>query len=309
MKKFLPILCLFVFLGAKAQQDPEFTHYMYNMSVVNPAYATGTPSIVNLGGFYRSQWVGAVGAPKTFSFFSHIPLSAKIETGLSLVSDQIGEGAIKENNLYADFAYLLNLSEKHRLSLGIKAGVTFFDTDFSGFRLESGGPGTDPAFDQELHKTFPNIGAGAYYFTENYYLGFSTPNLLKSKHLAENDGIEGIGGEEIHLYFTGGYVFEINREVKLKPSFLLRTVKGVSPIVDVSANVLYRDRFELGVSYRLEDSFSGLMKVGVLPNLDIGYAYDHTVSNLGEFDSGTHEIFILYRLVFIKGHNKSPRFF
>lgn len=308
MKKLLPIFCLFSFFVLKAQQDPEFTHYMYNMSVINPGYATAAPSTIDLGGFYRNQWVGAVGSPQTFSFFSHIPLSAKVETGISFINDRIGEGAIKENNLYADFAYLLNLSEGHRLSLGVKAGLTFFDSNFDDFRLESGGPKTDPAFAQNLHETFPVFGAGAYYFTDQYYIGFSTPNLLRSKHL-DNGAIEGVGREDIHLYLTGGYVFEINSKFKLKPSFLIRTVKGVSPIVDVSANVLYLDRFELGVSYRLDDSFSGLMKFGITPTFDIGYAYDHTVSNLGTFESGTHEIFLLYRLTFIKGHNKSPRFF
>lgn len=309
MKKILLISFLFVVNFTSAQQDPEFTNYMYNMSVVNPAYATGTPGIINLGAFYRSQWVGAIGSPKTFSAFGHVPLSSKVETGLSFITDEIGDGALKENNIYADFAYNLTLSKKLTLALGLKAGVTLLQTNFDNFRLESGSVSTDPAFRQNINQTYPDFGAGAFLYSEDYYIGFSSPNFIKSKHLDEVNGIQRLGGEEIHLYLMGGYVFKLNSDFKLKPSFMVRSVKGVPPMYDVSANVGYIDRFELGVSYRVDDSFSGLMKIGITPYLDIGYSYDYTTSNLGKYNSGSHEIFLLFNLNFIHGHDKSPRFF
>lgn len=294
----------------EAQQDPQYTHYMYNMSVVNPAYATATPSVLNLGGLYRTQWVGAVGAPKTFTFFAHTPVSESVELGLSLISDDIGDGAKKENNIFGDFAYVLQLNNKHRLSLGIKAGVTIFETNFNGFELESGSTNTDPAFDENINRVFPNVGAGLFYFTDKYYVGLSAPNLLSTKHIEERQGINRFGSENIHAFFTGGYVFQLNPNVKLKPSFMAKGVKGAPGIVDVSANVLLYDKLEFGLSYRLDDAVSGLVNINVTPNLRVGYAYDYTVTNLGDFNSGTHEILLLFDLNFMKkGYDKSPRFF
>lgn len=308
--RLLLIICLCFLNKVQAQQDPQYTHYMYNMNVINPAYATATPSILNLGGLYRTQWVGAVGAPKTFTFFAHTPVSEKIELGLSLISDDIGDGAKKENNIFADFAYVLQLNNNHRLSLGIKAGVTIFETNFNGFQFESGATNTDPAFNQNINSTFPNIGAGAFYFTDNYYVGLSAPNLLSTKHLEERDGLSRFGSENTHIFLTGGYVFQVSENLKLKPSFMAKAVAGAPMVADFSANVLLYDRLEFGASYRLNDAVSGLVNFKVVPNLRIGYAYDYTVTNLGEFNSGTHEVFMLFDVNLMKkGYDKSPRFF
>lgn len=293
-----------------AQQDPQYTHYMYNMSAVNPAYATGTESILNLGTLYRTQWVGAVGAPKTLTFFGHMPVNKKVELGVSLISDDIGDGAKKENNFFADFAYVLEFNSKHKLSLGLKAGFTSFQTNFNGFKFESGDPSTDLAFAENINMFKPNFGVGAYYFTDNYYVGLSLPNLLSSKHIEERNGINAFGSENPHAFFTGGYVFTLNPSFKLKPAFMSKFVKGAPATFDITANVLYNDKFEFGVAYRLDDSVSGLMNVAVAPNIRIGYAYDYTLSNLGQFNSGTHEIFLLFDLNLMgKGYDKSPRFF
>ncbi|MEO8533733.1 MAG: type IX secretion system membrane protein PorP/SprF [Flavobacterium sp.] len=309
MKKIiLYISFLFCIASVSAQQDPEYTHYMYNMSVVNPAYATGTPAMLNLGGLYRTQWVGAYGAPKTFSFFGHTAVSDKIEVGLSLVSDDIGDGAKKENNFYADFAYVLNLGGKNKLSLGLKAGFTSLQTNFNGFLFTDSE--TDLAFSQNINVTKPNIGIGAYYFRNNFYVGLSAPNLLSSKHIEEKSGINAYGSEEIHTFLTAGYVFQINDMVKLKPAFMSKFVTGAPMTVDITANVLYNNKFELGAAYRLGDAVSALMNINVTPSLRVGYAYDYTLSNLGQFNSGTHEIMLLFDLDLLgKGYDKSPRFF
>lgn len=124
MKKILLFINFLFYLSVAAQQDPEYTHYIYNMSIVNPAYATGVPAMMNFGGLYRTQWVGAVGAPKTFTFFGHSAITEKIEAGISFISDDIGDGAKKENNVYADFAYVLKLGGQNKLSLGLKAGFS-----------------------------------------------------------------------------------------------------------------------------------------------------------------------------------------
>jgi type IX secretion system PorP/SprF family membrane protein len=309
MKKIIFLINFLIYItSASAQQDPEYTHYMYNMSVVNPAYATGKAAMLNLGGLYRTQWVGAVGAPKTFTFFGHTALSEKIEVGASLISDDIGDGAKKENNFYADFAYVLQLGGKNKLSLGLKAGFTSLQTNFNGFRFTD--PATDLAFSENINVTKPNIGAGAYYFTDKYYIGLSVPNLLSSKHIEEKSGINAFGSEEIHTFLTAGYVFQINDTFKLKPAFMSRFVSGAPVSVDFTANVLYNDKFELGASYRINDAVSALMNINVTPSLRIGYAYDYTTSNLGQFNSGTHEVMLLFDLDLLgKGYDKSPRFF
>lgn len=293
-----------------SQQDAQYTQYMYNMSVVNPAYTTDNIGVVNLGALHRTQWVGANGAPKSSNIFAHTPINENVEVGFSLVNDNIGE-VVKQNDLYADFAYKLNLEENGQLSFGLKAGVTFFDVNFNGFVLESGDVFTDPDFAENINQSFFNVGAGVYYNTENYYVGFSIPAILNAKHLDRNNG-KYQGTEQAHSYLTGGYVFEINELFKFKPAFMAKAVKGAPISFDVTANVLFDNKVEFGVGYRLEDAFSGMVNFKATPELRIGYAYDHTISNLGPFSSGSHELFILYDLYILntnKGFDKSPRFF
>lgn len=311
MKKIILFISFFFYIATvSAQQDPEYTHYMYNMSVVNPAYATGTPAMINAGGLYRTQWVGAIGAPKTYTFFGHSALSEKVEVGISLVSDDIGDGAKKENNFYADFAYVLNLGGKNKLSLGLKAGFSALQTNFNGFVLQSGNAATDAAFAEDINVTKPNIGVGAYYFRDNFYVGLSAPNLLKSKQIEEKSGINAYGSEEIHTFLTAGYVFQINDMFKFKPASMAKFVKGAPVAVDITANFLYNEKFEFGAAYRINDAVSALFNINVTPSLRVGYAYDYTLSNLGQFNSGTHEIMLLFDIDLLgKGYDKSPRFF
>jgi len=311
MKKIILLVCVFLsVLKVSAQQDPHFTQYMSNMSSVNPAYVTTTASILNLGSLYRYQWSGIEGSPKTLTLFAHTPINSKIETGLSLISDDIGDGAKKETNFFADFAYILQLDEKQKLAFGVKAGFTTISTNFNGFRLNSGDVSTDKAFAENVNETVPNFGFGAYYFTDNYYVGLSIPNFLSGDHIKSNSKSNSFGSQEIHSYFTGGYVFEINESFKLKPAFMTIFVKGAPVSVDLTANVLYNEKFELGAAYRFDDAVSILMNVNVTPSLKIGYSYDYTTTNLSQFNSGSHEIVLLYNLDLLgKGYDKSPRFF
>jgi type IX secretion system PorP/SprF family membrane protein len=293
-----------------SQQDAQYTQYMYNMSVVNPAYTTGNIGVVNLGALHRTQWVGANGAPKSSNIFVHTPINENVEVGFSLINDNIGD-VVKQNDLYADFAYKLDLEENGKLSFGLKAGVTFFDVNFNGFVLESGDVFTDPDFAENINQSFLNFGAGVYYNTENYYIGLSVPAILNAKHLDRNNG-KYQGTEQAHSYLTGGYVFEINELFKFKPAFMAKAVKGAPISLDVTANVLFDNKVEFGLGYRLDDAFSGMVNFKATPELRIGYAYDHTISNLGPFSSGSHEMFILYDLNILsnnKGYDKSPRFF
>lgn len=311
MKKIFLMLSILLFISkTAAQQDPGYTQYMYNMNIINPAYATGKSSMLNLGSLYRTQWVGAVGSPKTITLFAHTQLNKKIEVGFSAISDDIGDGAKKENNFYADVAYVLPLAGQHKVSFGMKVGLTSIATNFNGFRLESGNTATDAAFSENINIVKPNIGVGAFYFTDKYYIGLSAPNLLPTNHISSRAGINANGTESIHAFLTAGYVFTLSESFKLKPAFMSKFVQNSPLNLDLTANVLYRDKFELGAAYRFGDAVSALMNVQATKNIKIGYAYDHTLSNLGKFNSGSHEIFILFNLDLLgKGYDKSPRFF
>lgn len=299
---------IFLFsIKGMSQQDPVFTQYMYNMSVINPAYATDNPGMLNMGGIYRSQWVGIDGAPKTASFFAHTPVSERVELGLSIVHDEIG-GVVKENNITADFAYVIPLNERNKLSFGVKGGITTFDGDLN--RLVTNQP-NDPAF-QNFNEVFPVFGVGAFWFGEKYYLGLSSPNLLTSTHLENEQGLRTLGEENIHYFLTGGYVFDLNEDFKFKPAFMARGVEGAPLSVDITANVLMYNRLEAGIGYRFDESVTGLINFAVTPQLRIGYAYDRTTSNLGNYNDGTHEFLLLFDLDLFglsKGYDKSPRFF
>lgn len=308
-KIFLQLITFFTATVMWAQQEVQYTQYMYNMSVINPAYSTGTIGVYNLGALYRTQWVGVKGAPTSTNLFAHTPINEHVEVGFTFVNDNIGN-IVKENNIFADFAYNLNLEEYGNFSFGLKAGASFFNVDFSSLDLESGFV-TDPNFAENINQANFNFGAGVYYNTEKYYIGFSIPYILKSNYfISENGQYQNI--QKPHFYFTGGYVFDINENLKLKPAFMAKAVNGAPISLDLTTNILFQNRFEVGIGYRLEDAVMGIINFGITPQLRIGYAYDYTLSNLDAFSSGSHEFILLYNLdsfYLNKGFDKSPRFF
>lgn len=306
---YIYCICLLCALKMSAQQDPQYTQYMYNMSVINPAYATDNPDVVKLGGMYRAQWVGIKGAPKTESAFIHNTFPKNVEMGMSIVNDEIGN-VVNETNFYVDFAYVLKLSARTKLSLGLKAGATFYNTDFTGFQFTDDTP--DNTFSENVSRTLPNIGSGAYLFGDNYYVGFSVPNMLKTRHIENRDGVAYQAVEDIHYFLTAGYVFQLSENVKLKPAFMLKAANDTPMSLDITANTLLMDTVEFGIGYRVKDAVSGLFNVRMSNSIRIGYAYDYTLSNLSKYASGSHEIMMLFDISKIgkpKGYDVSPRFF
>ena len=309
MKKlsiFLALGFLLFINEAEAQQDPQYTQYMYNMNVVNPAYA-GSRGTLSFGLLGRTQWTSIDGAPKTLTFNTHAPLGKKVGVGISVIADEIGPA--KEQNIYADFSYTLNTSDVGRLAFGLKAGVTLLDVNLLGVVLPETLNAGDPVFDENINDAFPNFGAGVYYYTDKWYAGFSVPNILKSEHL-DKDNINTKASEEVHYFLTGGYVFDLSSTVKLKPSLMVKGVAGAPISFDINANVLLYERLEFGASYRWEDAVSALVNFGVTPDFRIGYAYDYTISEFSNSQTGgSHEIILLYDLDLSKKNLKSPRFF
>lgn len=310
MKKILfTALTLFSFLtGAHAQQDPHYTQYMYNMNVINPAYA-GSKENLSFGLLYRHQWEGIEDAPKTFTFSGHTPAGKNVGLGLSMIADEIGP--VKEQNVYGDFSYTLNLGGEHRLALGLKAGATFQKIGLFSDINSSLPDQADEAFSQNSSNTYFNIGTGFFYYTENYYIALSVPNMLKSKHLnVRRDGQERKYGEETQHYFlTGGYVFQLNDNLKFKPSTMLKSAFDAPLSFDASANFLFNEVFEIGATYRLDDSYGAMVNYAITPNLRIGYAYDRILSDLKVSTPASHEVILLFDLNFPKKVSRSPRYF
>ncbi|MEM6687249.1 MAG: type IX secretion system membrane protein PorP/SprF [Bacteroidota bacterium] len=301
---YIALFVLLFSLPSLAQQDPQYTQYMYNMAVINPAYA-GSREGISLGALYRNQWTGFDGAPRTFTFFGHSPVGKNVGLGLSLISDQIGP--VKETNAYIDFAYTLNLGEKHKLALGLKSGLTFHDIGLLSIVNPTLIDQADEAFSSNVNETTFNVGAGVFFYSDNYYFAVSVPNFLEGTHLDVNG--RAFGSEVQHYFITGGYVFQVSPNTKLKPSFLVKSAFGAPTSFDANLNALFFEKFEIGASYRLDDSFSGMVNFAINPRLRIGYAYDAVNSDISSVANASHEVFLLFDLYFPRKVSRSPRYF
>lgn len=299
------VIILFTILFAHqihAQQDPQYTQYMYNMNIINPAY-TGSTEGLAVGALYRSQWVGIDGGPETFTFNIHSPVGKQVGLGLSVISDEIGP--VKETNAYLDFSYTVPVGTVTKLAFGIKGGFTFHDIGLIDLDIIDD---FDPNFQSNINETTPNIGAGIYFYKPNkYYISASVPNILNGVHL-DTQGRK-IGSESEHFFAAAGYVFDLSENFKLKPHALLKYTLDAPLSYDINANVFMYDLVEVGLGYRLEDSFSGMINFQVSDNLRIGYAYDAIRSDLDIVTNSSHEIFINFDLNFSTKVSRSPRYF
>ena len=306
MKKlYLVALVVIASLGdLHAQQDPHYTQYMYNMNVINPAYA-GSKENLSIGMLYRKQWVDIEDAPTTFTLSGHSPVGKNVGLGLSVISDKIGP--VEENNIYGDFSYTLNLGGEHKLALGLKAGVTLHKVGLFSNIYNTLPQPNDPAFSEDTNNSYFNLGTGLFYYTDKYYVALSVPNMMKSKHLDFN-GRE-FGSEESHYFLTGGYVFDLTDNIKFKPFFMAKSAFNAPTSLDVSTNFSFNQKFDAGLAYRLDDSFGAMVNYAITPSLKIGYAYDHIVSDLNITTPASHEFILLFDLNFPKKVSSSPRFF
>jgi type IX secretion system PorP/SprF family membrane protein len=301
MKKIVLIFMFFTVV-CSAQQDSQYTQYMYNTIAVNPAYA-GSRGALSVFGLYRTQWVGLDGAPETSTFSVNTPLNnSDLGLGVSLVNDKIGP--TNENTLSADLSYTVPTSETYKLSFGIKATANLFNLDVNKLSFEDQG---DPQFQDLRNKITPNIGAGVYWHSDKAYVGLSIPNFIETNRYNGNDNA--IFKDKINYYFMAGYVFELDYYTKFKPALLTKMVQGAPLQIDVSGNFMFNDKFVLGLAYRWSASVSALAGFQVSDGLYIGYGYDHETTRLRKYNSGSHEIFL--RFEFFNNYNRitSPRFF
>ncbi|PXY43325.1 PorP/SprF family type IX secretion system membrane protein [Flavobacterium hydrophilum] len=303
MKKLVLVFILFSALGF-AQQDSQYTQYMYNTINVNPAYA-GSRGVLSIFGLHRSQWIGLDGAPTTNTLSVNTPLNREsLGLGVSVVNDRIGP--TNETTVSTDLSYTIHTSESFKLSFGIKATANLFNLDVNKLDVKDQG---DTQFQNMDGKFSPNIGAGIYWHSDKAYLGLSVPNFIETNRYNNED--VAIFKERINYYFIAGYVFTLDdlEYIKFKPALLTKLVQGAPLQVDVSGNFMFNDKFVVGVGYRWSASVSAMAGFQVTEGLYIGYGYDHETTRLQKFNSGSHEVFLRFDLFNSYRSITSPRFF
>ena len=289
-----------------AQQDAQYTMYMFNPLSVNPAYA-GSRDALSITMLGRKQWVNIDGAPSTATLSVHSPLrNENVSLGLSVMQDEIGP--TKNTSFYGDVSYRFNVSKKAKLAFGLKGGLDMFSADFGKLRVrdESDIQFTTPIRNQIM----PNFGFGTYLHSEKYYVGLAAPKLLRNTFegsLQGSGGLESI--QDRHFFLTAGYTFDLNSVVEMIPSFVVKAVEDAPLSADVNLNFLFYEKLWIGGGYRFDDSFVGNIVYHFTPQFRAGYAYDYTLSDLGDYNTGTHEIMINYDLDFLGKGFRTPRRF
>lgn len=316
-KSSLYLLIIFSFMCVEnyGQQDSQYTQYMFNTLSVNPAYA-GSRGQLSFASLYRSQWIGINGAPETFTINLHSPIrNSRLGYGISVVNDNIGDGAVQETYLDGVISYSLPLDETNssKFSFGLKVGGNLLNLDFSKLRNFDLEP---TSADVPDNRFAPNFGMGLYYHTNRFYAGVSVPNFLETEYFdgstSDANAVNFLSAERMNIYFITGYVFYLNQEnIQFKPALLTKAVGGAPLQVDISASFLFAERFSFGAAYRLDAAVSALAGFQITEQLMLGLAYDKETTELGaaRFNDGSFEVFLRLELLKRFQRTISPRFF
>lgn len=312
MRNFLTtsILLIASTISLVAQQDAQYTQYMYNTLAVNPAYA-GSRGVFSITGLHRSQWVGLDGAPTTQTLNFNTPVSNRVGVGLSIVNDEIGNGTNQDTYFDAVFSYTVPTSDTGKLSFGLKAGGHLLNIDFTklaNYQMDLNATGQS-----DIDKKFsPNFGAGIYYHTDKFYAGLSIPNFLQTEHF-DNSGTNNsfLATERMNWYLITGYVFDLSANTKFKPAVLFKAVKGAPLQADASLNFMFNEKFTLGAAYRWDAALSAMFGFQISDQFMIGLAYDKETTELGNtaFNDGSFEVLLRYELFNRYKRVITPRFF
>ncbi|ATA72566.1 type IX secretion system membrane protein PorP/SprF [Capnocytophaga canis] len=304
-KNKLVALCMFFLcvLGF-AQQESQYTQYMYNTMMFNPGY-TGSRGVDSFFGIFRAQWIGLDGAPRSGGISYHAPQERLRNVGLgySLFYDAIGPQT--NTSFMLDFSYTLNF-DNSKLAFGLKGTAEIFSLDYNKLRLYDP---SDTHFSENSTIFSPNVGAGVFWYSDKYYIGFSVPNLLETEIYESKDRRVSVLKNTQHFYLIGGYVFDLTDNIKFKPAVLSKMTYGAPLQLDVSANFMFNERFVLGAAWRWSAAVSLMAGFQVNDRWFIGYGYDFETTELSRYNSGSHEIFLRYELVKMYKKVVSPRFF
>ena len=291
-KSVLVFLLIVISLITKAQQHPMYSQYMFNMLNINPAYA-GATEVPTVTALYRNQWIDMPGAPQNTSVTFDMPIeSKKIGVGVQLYDERLG--IEKSTGLNLIYAFRIPISKKGTLSLGLQFGVFNYRANYTQVNTFQT---NDPSFSQNINGILPAAATGIYYNTDKFYIGFSTPALLKTKVSVDNTAlVSSATGTDLHLYFASGYKFIVNEDLIWSPSVLVKAVGGAPIECDFNTTVLLDKTLTLGVSYRTGDSWVGMLELQLGKQLRLGYAYDKTITNLATYNRGSHELMLRFGL-------------
>ena len=307
---FVIALCVIGLFNSKlfAQTEPMYSQYMYNMLGVNPAYA-GNREALSLNFFQRNQWVGIKGAPKTTSISMDQSIKdGKLGWGIQVYDDRLGVEAA--SGLNGMLSTRIQVSEKGILSGGLSFGLMNYRINLND--VQNRNNPNDPSFitTNNPSRWNPSLGMGVYYNTDRFYAGLATPSILKARLASYENMITSIQtSNAFHLFANAGYVFDINEDVKLKPSTMIKMVSGAPIETDINLNVWLKDLLGFGASYRTGDAFVGMVELQATSNLRFGYAYDMPFNPLKYFTKGSHELMLRYEVGNFKTKIKSTRYF
>jgi len=296
-------------LSIKAQQTPMYTHYMYNTLMVNPAYA-GSRDALTITALNRSQWVDFVGAPITQTLSMHTPLrSEHIGLGLSILNDKIGP--TNNTAAFVDFAFIMKLTKKSKLSLGLSGGANIFRADLNTLALTEQ---NDPTFVNNINNLVtPNFGFGAYYSRERFYTGISVPNLLENNYseISLPNGNTLIGKARRHYFFIAGALFNLSPNLAFKPTTLVKVTNAAPIQADLTASFIIMNKFMLGGMFRTGDAVGALVGLDITDQFHLGYSFDWSYGlKTGKYNNGSHELMLRYDFIFnSKKQIHSPRYF
>ena len=288
-----------------AQQEAMYTQYMFNTLAVNPAYA-GSRNVISATALLRKQWSGMDGAPKTSTFTIDAPIhNKKVGLGLQLFKDKVG--IVSNSGAVATYAYRIRMAEAS-LAFGIQGSLSQHRADYTSVMLTEDGVGDDPAFSNNVNKTFLNFGAGVYYNSDKFYVGLSSPQLMPNVLPSYNNNTSQskLNRQYFHLFLMSGYVVSLSEDFALKPSVLVKAVQGAPIEGDFNANLWIKNAFSIGAQYRTNANISGLVEIQATPQIRFGYAYDHSITNIKRY---SHEIMLRYEFGLERNKVLTPRYF
>ena len=318
MKKFFFIWC-FASQFSFAQEKPQYTQYIFNTLLLNPA-VSGIENYTDVKAGYRSQWTGLQGAPVTSFLTVSMPIGNKFTEGdptgfpeatseydlsktynqnysaagphhgigLMVVSDHTGP--ISQTNIDATYAYHLVLATKVNLAVGVMAGLSDVSLNTAAITTEVA---YDPAIANGNNSQWkPDLGAGVWLYAGDYYFGVSAQQLLPQNSFSETNNKFDQIKPTPEFFLTSGVKLPLTDDISFLPSFLVKAINPEPLAVDLNSKISFQDKFWMGVSYRVGDSFGVLAGVNINSFINVGYSYDITTSALNTVSNGTHEIVI-----------------
>lgn len=305
MRKLLVLVLILAGFQSFAQQDALFSQYMFNMLVLNPAYA-GTNDVLSVTAVGRKQWV-IDGGPRTLTFTVHSPLRNKrVGLGLYCYTDVLGPQ--QTSGVVTNYSYNVSVGKKGKLSLGLQAGILHSNIDW--LKVDMPDPNDVAYMGDQTKKLIPDINFGVYYYTDKFYAGISSKHLLEQEFSIAEVGQSSVYGNLLrHFYGMVGVAIPITDNLVLKPSTLIKYVRNAPLQVDLNASLLINEVLWLGVSYRTERTAVFLAELVVGQRLRIGYSYDVFLNELSVYNKGSHEVMLGYDLPLFQRRMITPRYF